>query len=338
MRTLFENGQAIKRTRVADNMPADEAAATIMEICDRCGWEYPVVIPGGGILMTSGLLTEEAATACLKEFSSGNRTIRKGRVLNGANAVKAKRWRRHHQGIAFDAEGKFADGHHRCHIVLEAGMPLWTLIAFNVEVNAKAYIDTNASRSHTDQSKMCGMGLKSDRIAAIKWMVDLPGATTMHITTEQHQMLNSVLDFGLSFFKDVFTKHVSGICKAPVYAAVARASYHEDHDRLRQFVRVLLDMNGTGVDEPDAALRLARELTRDEIPGKGGSALVNAYRRSEALISKFCRYEPGKTLRASKTKRVVGNGYDGTGEFREIYPLPEAVNAQAVAVLGPRRE
>jgi hypothetical protein len=181
---------------------------------------------------------------------------------------------------------------------------------------------------------MCGLGLKTNRTGAIKWMIDHPGATTMYITTEQKKELDSILDYGLTFFTEAFYKHVPGINKAPVYAAVARASYHEDHDRLRQFVKVMLEQNGTNVEEPDAALRLARELMRDELPGKGGSALVNAYRRAEALICKFCRFEAGKKLRSSKTRRVVGNGYDGTGEFQEIYPLPEELNVLALKALG----
>lgn len=60
-----------------------------------------------------------------------NRPVNRVAVEKLKQDILAGRWRRTHQGIAFDEDGALSDGQHRLHACFEAGFPIEVLVAFN---------------------------------------------------------------------------------------------------------------------------------------------------------------------------------------------------------------
>jgi len=73
-------------------------------------------------------VTPELATKWLEEFNTNNRNIREDHVVRLANDMKAGKWKRNGESIAFDVNNRLIDGQHRLYACFMAQKPFDTLI------------------------------------------------------------------------------------------------------------------------------------------------------------------------------------------------------------------
>lgn len=75
------------------------------------------------------------------------RPLSRTRYLKYARDIRQGDWGLAGEAIKFNTEGKMCDGQHRCKGVIEAGMPITTLVVRNVEVHEFARMDTGKIRT-----------------------------------------------------------------------------------------------------------------------------------------------------------------------------------------------
>lgn len=99
------------------------------------------------------------------ETNTDNRAIRPSHVKALAKAMKDGEWKLLHQPIAFDEKGILLDGQHRLLAVLQAGVTIETLVAWEAARDSFDCIDIGAKRSLADIT-----GLPPDQAAILRFV------------------------------------------------------------------------------------------------------------------------------------------------------------------------
>lgn len=81
------------------------------------------------------------------ETSLGNRPISKVSVRSYADSMKQGKWLLNGVPIIFDNEGHVIDGHHRLNAIVQAGIPVQTLVCRGVQPEAFTTIDQGRSKN-----------------------------------------------------------------------------------------------------------------------------------------------------------------------------------------------
>jgi hypothetical protein len=84
------------------------------------------------------------------ELNEDNRPISQPRVDVYARDMRAGAWQATHQGLAFDAAGKLADGQHRLWAVVEADVAVRMCVARGVAAGARVAMDQGRARTPAD--------------------------------------------------------------------------------------------------------------------------------------------------------------------------------------------
>ena len=183
------------------------------------------------------LVTPEMARQWL-EGNVHNRTIRDSVVHRYAEDMKTGRWGLTHQGIAFDGDGRLIDGQHRLWAIVESDTSVWLMVSRDVPESTQQYIDEGVPRSAVDVLKLADPDSSTSNYKMATARRMLIGTRTQVITSRSeliafYQKHERAVMFAVD---DAFGgKRVNRVNPACVAAVVARASYHEDKDRLREF-------------------------------------------------------------------------------------------------------
>jgi hypothetical protein len=113
----------------------------------------------------------------------------------------------------------------------------------------------------------------------------------------------------INFALDLTASNKKSVTVAPLRALYARAYYHEQHERIREFAQVML--NGEYHGDRDLAAHSFREqLLHGSISRGIGSVnwRTEIHRRGERALRAFCRYQKLTVIYAAT---------------EELYPLPE---------------
>jgi len=250
------------------------------------------------------LVTVALATKWL-EGNTHNRPVRDSRVHQYANDMKEGRWGVSHQGIAFAEDGTLLDGQHRLWAILEAKVPIEMMVTTGLPMDAQKYIDEGLPRSVVDVMKLDGQeNISAYRAAVARRM--LIGTRTQVILSRQEQIdfihqhekaINFVVD-------EVFQgKKKSRVMPAPVGATLARAYYHEDRDRLKEFGQILLGDMPKGPDDSGAHLLCQWLMANAPEHGQRISREVLIYMKSQRAILAFCKREHIRTLYLMKDEQ-----------------------------------
>lgn len=92
------------------------------------------------------MVTPQQAQAWL-DTNGENRRRNPSKVKEYADEIKAGRWRYTHQGIAFDTEGHLLDGQHRLAAIVEAGLSVKMVVAFEVKRGEFTVLDRGLPRN-----------------------------------------------------------------------------------------------------------------------------------------------------------------------------------------------
>jgi hypothetical protein len=79
--------------------------------------------------------------------NTGNRPVDRSHVRRLADELRGGRWRRTHQGIAFDSQGVLKDGQHRLLAIIDTGIPAMLQVTTDVDPEAMDAIDQHRVRT-----------------------------------------------------------------------------------------------------------------------------------------------------------------------------------------------
>lgn len=233
-----------------------------------------------------------------------NRNISNLQVSKYADDMKSGKWEITHQGIAINSQGALVDGQHRLSAVIKSECSVYMWVAFGVD--SKTF-DQLRPRSLSDTLKMnYGVSHSTRTIAALRCMMFMPLSTHYQGSYANMAAMTNIYSDVCDYLDSHASPHIVSVCCAPVIAAIGRAYYHEDTDRLSDFCKILLNGIPKNLTTDTAALRLRNYLISN--PKSGGStSQKDKYLKAESAIYHFCRFNSISKL-CSKTE--------------SIYPLP----------------
>jgi len=215
-----------------------------------------------------------------------------------------------HQGIAFDDLGRLIDGQHRLWAIVLSGLPQILQVTRGLSTAAQGVIDENVPRSLAARAKIVygreltpqDVGTAARMLAGFK-KLSLT-ATELLLFIEKHR---DAIDFAVSGLPGR-----SGVSRVPIKAAIARAVYHVDRDRLEKMVQILKALT-VPADEGDQAAFLLLKVA-GETRGPGSKNQQDMYAKAERAISSFAAHQPLAKLYAAT---------------EELFPLPEEQAVEA---------
>jgi hypothetical protein len=241
-------------------------------------------------------VTVDMAKDWLAKNNGGNRRVRPSEVDMLANEIGLGGYEPTHQGIGFYEDGTLADGQHRLHAIVKAGVGIWINVTTGLKRVANHKIDKGLVRTSLDSLHFMGISSDSRRVAICTCMIyqfeaelnERVGWSPSKIPSESYagyyQKFLPAIEFVLSFPS-------AGRYPAPVTAAVATAWFTEDRDRLAEFM-IVLDTGETVTERDRACLRI-RDYLQAKKYGQGTTARNELFLRCCAALRYFIE---GKNL------------------------------------------
>lgn len=161
------------------------------------------------------VVTPEIARTWLATMAR-NRRPRRAVVARYAEDIRAGRWRRTHQGLAFNTEGCLIDGQHRLLAVIAAGSSVRMLVTWGVEEHAMDGIDVGAGRDGRDVAVIVGA---TDHPVQATWTRSILVALDHHPTPAEVAEVLPRLRPSLDAMLPIFGGHRGGACRAGFAAA-----------------------------------------------------------------------------------------------------------------------
>ena len=257
--------------------------------------------------VTRTTVTPEMAIDWLDKANTNNRTVSDTHVQRLARDMKQGKWVLTHEGIAFDSSGILLDGQHRLWAVVIAEVPIEMHIWRGVTREALMAIDCGKSRSLGDVLRLSGgHGQVNNRhIAILRAMLGGFGTPVQLSTAEAAAALDrhgEAIAFSIAVLPQA-----KRVTTAITRAVIARAFYSADHDKLRDFGRML----GSGV-VPDAgaiSVVLLRQFLAERAGASRNERLARYAKTQRALVA---------FLRGERITRLYAAS-------EEHFPLPEEV-------------
>lgn len=112
-------------------------------------------------------VTGPVAAVLFQQFNGTNRDFSIAKARDFESAMKRHEWKRHHQGLAFDAEGMLIDGQHRTAAVALSGVTVNVLVSRKLDRNIIDAIDQSKARKAHEALQIAGIGdpQEKERIA-----------------------------------------------------------------------------------------------------------------------------------------------------------------------------
>jgi hypothetical protein len=116
------------------------------------------------------LLIEPAQAEAWLGLNKRNRNIRKAYVVSLADAIRRGEWQLNGDAIRFSKDGDLLDGQHRLHAIVEAGVPIRSLVVSGLDLEAQDTIDRGAKRTLGDVFTIHGITEAKAMAAAASWL------------------------------------------------------------------------------------------------------------------------------------------------------------------------
>lgn len=298
---LFANG----KNRKAINWGAPESALKALTVLGRS--EARLV-----------RVTSDLAAEWLK-LNTENRRIR-GRVVDTyARDFDAGRWIPNPSDpIMISSTGTLLNGQHRLSAIVKTGKAADLYVEFGADPRSVSAIDRGLSRSAGDAFSMNTGKHKTTYWFGMARMMR-QGACGTYPTLTTQEMEKFFLDHEKAIdYADSLTCNArKGIKRAPVGAALARASYHVDRDKLEEFAQVLV--SGVAPLKSHAIIVTLRDWLVSHPAHGGGAAPIGVYRKTTRALLAFVNGERIKTL------------YEIS---EEPFPLPDEAKGKSRAKRG----
>jgi hypothetical protein len=251
------------------------------------------------------LVTPDVAQKWL-EGNTHNRTLRQSTVERYARDMTEGRWRKTHQGIAFDSDGVLIDGQHRLWAIFTAGVEIEMLVTYGLDMSAQEVIDGGEVRQARDTLVLRGEGVSQVMVGVAKMLAQQTRKQWNPTRTETVEVFEEHAE-AIKFAGSAFPRHVRGIRIVPVLTPVARAFYTEPQTMLLTFGRVLCDGVSTSLDE--APIILLRNWLLEKTPKR-----ADVYGKAERALWAYLNNQPIKTLYKAEN---------------ELFPMPSETQPKA---------
>lgn len=233
------------------------------------------------------LVSPEKAAEYMKRNHPRNRPLTKSRVLGFAEEMKAGRWRKTHQGVAFDRAGQLIDGQHRLQAVVESGVSVWLMVVRGIEDAAFDVMDTGQGRKDFHRIHMGGVDITREDCSTMKAALCSISSTKkwpLSIIRERYLSCREAFDF-------VNTYASAKKVPSTIRAVILRAFYNVDRPRLVEFCAVIanseVSSNGDG-----AAVKLVKLIGSSDYGSQTNRK--HLYAITERALGYFLTYQvPG---------------------------------------------
>lgn len=249
------------------------------------------------------------ATDWLRTRNICNRSVKPTVVERYKQEMQQGNWHLSDQAISFDVQGNLINGQHRCEAVVRSGVTIKSIVIYDMPEESASVIDNVAPRNLTDRvsihDKRHANPMETSTARVMMGLSKSTGTSVFEVSSFIHRHSDAI-----NFVISRFPYKKRGITRAILYAAIARATYHEDLKRLDEFCKVLFF--GMAKDENDYAAIKLRDYAKDLTTSKRREIEHMLYGKTERAISLFCsRTYPRRGLVDPK---------------HELYLLPEEQN------------
>lgn len=240
------------------------------------------------------------------ERNESNRGVREGRVNGLAEAMRRGEFVITGDTIKFAPDGRLLDGQHRLWAVLESGVTVQMLVAYNIAPEAQTVMDSGAARTFADTLKWKGEKNYTIMAGALRILTGF--YRTGKVVTGQYQVIATpgqmlaFLDDHPSVRDHVYTPHHE-TTKRMLTPSTAAALYYlfaqVDRSDAESFFTLLATGSGLREGHPIFTLRRALEINANRRTAKVSSTFRcawtikawNAWRRGERVFQ--IRWVPG---------------------------------------------
>lgn len=272
-----------------------------------------MLVPQHNMKLKVVILDPATAAQFLEKNHPNNRKKKWGKIEMYANDMRAKMWRLNHQAIAFDEDGFMTDGQNRCEACILADAEVPITIISGVPRNGIFGVDQNSVRTVADVARIKGdplpFGATNYAGCARKMMT----GNKYYVVTHQELLAFAKTNKeALAFAFDCLPKNIRGLTHAALRAVIARAFYHGNHKKVRDFCRIYLSGIPDDPEKDVAAIRL-RNFMLMSIGGKRGSKTGMRvqpnvlYAKSENALKNFI------------DRKFIDKIYETS---KEMFPLP----------------
>lgn len=273
------------------------------------------------------LITPETARQMLLTQRQ-NRRINEARITEYAARMKRGEWIPA-QTISFDWDGCLIDGQHRLKAVIRANMPIEFCVLRGLDPKAQLVMDIGQNRSVAQIATLGGVNTPNItlKLAIVRSM--FLGQLLKHKTKASEKNAKQLVTFGgtnraispqliislyeahreaVDFSAKTFGAKYLSI--SAFRAAVARAYYHENHQRLAQFLEVV-DTGFTQTSCDDAAVALRGFLVQPSVRSSGNTNVrLSVYAKTQAALVNFLEYKNIRTVRDLSTEQYPVPDFD----------------------------
>lgn len=234
------------------------------------------------------VITPQIAEYWLSTNVENNRKIARHRVNQLAEDIKAGRWKVTGQPIII-SNNRLIDGQHRMTAVVQAGIPITTLVVYGVDESAFEFIDTGRPRSVNDTLRWRGHKNVNTLGAIVRLVLEYrKGARFVHLRPSNDVIADEVdraadlyaaaALFGWHAQKQGFLASSSGCIYVLLHELVGR-------DEAMHFLEPAMTGSNLLINDPRLALR---------------KYLLTSHKQSEPHLSAWIKawnaYSQGRTL------------------------------------------
>jgi hypothetical protein len=307
--------------RQAVTLVRDMTADEVEKLFERITYELkiPTVLRHPdlpGIVVTAEFWTVTEADTAM-EVNDENRTRRERVVLAYYRNIVNEKWPFTGESVAFDVDGKFFDGQHRCkairrsfELALEAGMDegearatvgIWTLVVRGLPKEIRDFKDIGIGRTDKDRFELMGIPYAAKAAPIAKWIAAwqatdtgaTPGTSTYQPTPAEVQKVAAQYRDSItecSAYAEDIGKRAPELHIKPRVAGMARWLFTQfDQSTGHQFMEWVA--TGAGVDEDNPALAVRKLfMAQDTTAARrllGGKERLNAIDQLGLLILAF---------------------------------------------------
>lgn len=246
-------------------------------------------------------------TACLYlEANKGNRNFIQRYSDRLGIDLQSALWQTTHEGIAFSDTGKLIDGQHRLNAIAKTGVGVVMLVTRGLDEKAVEAINRGKLRTLAHALQISGYTYADNRTVAIarQMIAGVAGINSILITDA---LIKKFIDANLEAITFARSLNREKTGPAAVAAAIARAYYHAQIERLARFPDAMSDtISRDNLQPGDASARVLKKSI-STIATTGWTAGLSIYRKTQ------------NALRAYLDGRDLTKVYESD---KDLFPLP----------------
>jgi hypothetical protein len=234
------------------------------------------------------------------ETMEGNRVVRQSHVDFLAAQMKRGKWRKTHQGIAFDKEGRLCDGQHRLWAIIESGEAQDIMVTRGIDPEDVAVLDGGLVRNYDDNAHYAGWDDDPTGAGIAKYLALGPGLRAQRIPADVvhgwYLFYREQADFGAAIRLGCRPTTGKSITLA-MAAAFARALPTVGAMTLTRMGEIM--KTGQISVEADRAAFVLRDVW---LSGNLGKNATEQYAKTEGAIRAFHERRPIKKLQKPESE------------------------------------